>query len=117
MRRPLSRARPVRAAALVCFLALGACKKEQPAPVAVPSAPASAPAEAAKDAGTAVVVTDTKTPFTFKDVKIVRTGSEVKLTYTLVNQGARGTRRRRTRPRSGPWRNSRRGSWSSSSRT
>jgi hypothetical protein len=94
MRRQGSRVRPGWAVALLCVVALGGCKKQEPAPVedATPDAGlAAAAAPAAKDAGT-VLLTDTRRPFRFKDVTITRTGGSVKLAYTLENVGAKRAR-------------------------
>ncbi|MCP3143155.1 hypothetical protein [Pyxidicoccus xibeiensis] len=96
MRRQSFRAVPAWAAALVCAVSLGGCKKEPPAapPVAegaaVDAGQATAAAPAAKEPVKAVA--ETRTPFTFKDVKIAKVGGEVRLTYTLVNQGGRRAR-------------------------
>ncbi|WP_164016581.1 hypothetical protein [Pyxidicoccus trucidator] len=98
MRRPISRARPAWAIALVCSLSLGACKKQEPAPVAESSprdagqaTAAAEPAPAGNAAGAAVLA-DTPTPFLFKDVKLTKAGTEAMIKYTLANQGARRAR-------------------------
>lgn len=82
------------AVALLCAVAAGGCKKQEPAAASGPpdaGQATAAAAPAAKDAGT-VVVADTRTPFRFKDVTIARTGTSVKLAYTLENQGAKRAR-------------------------
>jgi hypothetical protein len=78
---------------LLCAVALGGCKKSEPAPAeaSTPDAGQVAAAPAAKDAGT-VALTDTRTPFRFKDVTITRTAASVKLAYTLENVGAKRAR-------------------------
>ncbi|MFP2925587.1 hypothetical protein ACLESO_10280 [Pyxidicoccus sp. 3LG] len=97
MRRQSFRASPAWAAALMGVVSLGGCKKESPTttpPVA--AAPADAgtataaapPAPAAKEPAKA----ETRTPFVFKDVKIAKVGGDVKLAYTLVNEGPRRAR-------------------------
>jgi hypothetical protein len=94
MRRQGSRVRPGWAVALLCAVALGGCKKQEPAPAEASTPDAgqvAAAAQAAKDAGT-VALTDTRTPFRFKDVTITRTGGSVKLAYTLENVGAKRAR-------------------------
>jgi hypothetical protein len=95
MRRQSFRARPARAAALMCALALAGCKKQEPTSTPAESGPVDAGqarAGASLDAGTAVVV-ETRTPFLFKDVKISRgADSKVKLAYTLVNEGTKRAR-------------------------
>ena len=93
MRRQGSRVRPGWAVALLGVVALGGCKKQEPAPAeaSTPDAGQVAAAPAAKDAGT-VALTDTRTPFRFKDVTITRTAASVKLAYTLENVGAKRAR-------------------------
>lgn len=94
MRRQGMHVRAAPAVALMCAVAFGGCKKQEPpAPaeaVGVQDAgQAAAAAAVAKDAGT---VAETPTPFAYKDVKLSHADDKVTLTYTLENHGAKRAR-------------------------